>query len=405
MPYSDTIRSRIAALDRKASELNADHRDFTDRTKQQFLQWAKEVEPKNAWQQFWDPIENGYIANELSQQETVAAQTGTELAAGYERDVIDMNDMSVQQINKIWQKVNDDANEALSKFVATRSDLEGFQQQLDALADTMSGGTGSGTLDIDYINGGLSASVASFNKLDAIYKDIEGMGLTEAEASQSPDVMAEVLKRMGNNILQLEPELAANGTFEVGLGPGLVMTLSLSTESDHRSGLKITVPDSIIKGQRTELKDLISFDPEGLVVGADGQPVDNPYLKDQGYGDWENEPPIPAKNGDITYKSTRKHGDKTQRYSETINLAKPSLAMSVGVSQPVNGGTVSTDIGLKTTMNDWHPFRKPDPVKDPVRVPVPNLPDWHREPVREPVPGRSPVPLLPYPIPPVIPAF
>ncbi|WEV74117.1 hypothetical protein OZX74_00675 [Bifidobacterium sp. ESL0798] len=213
-------------------------RDFTDHTKQQFLQWAKEAEPKNDWERFWDPIKNGYLANELSQQEVAAAQAGTELAAGYERDIIDMNNMSVQQINQIWQKVNDAANQALSKFVATRGDLEGFQQQLDALANTMSNGTGSGTLDIDYINGGLSASIASYKKLDAIYKDIEGKGLTEAEASQSPDVTAGVLKSMGNNILQLEPELAANETFEMGLGPGLVMTLSISTESEYRAALK-----------------------------------------------------------------------------------------------------------------------------------------------------------------------
>ncbi|WEV67563.1 hypothetical protein OZX72_00725 [Bifidobacterium sp. ESL0769] len=382
-------------------------RDFTDHTKQQFLQWAKEAEPTNDWERFWDPIKNGYIASELSQQETTNLQVGTELASGYERDVIDMNNMSIQQVNQIWDKVNDDASKALSQFVATRSDLEGFLQQLNVLADTMSNGAGSGTLDINYINGGLSASIASYNKLDKIYKDIEGKGLTEAEAAKNPDVMAEVLKTMGANIIQLEPELAANGKFEVGLGPGLVMTLSLSTESQHRGGLKITIPDSVIKGERTELRDLISFDPEGLVVSAEGQPVNNPHLKDQGYSDWEGGQPIPDLKGGFTQTWTREHDGKTQKYSRAYNIPENSLEISTGVSQHVEGGSISTDLALKSTRDShWPPFRQPEPVRDPIRVPELHWPDWKREPTREPVPGRAPEPSpAPIPIPPLIPAF
>ncbi|WEV52974.1 hypothetical protein [Bifidobacterium sp. ESL0704] len=327
MPYSDTIRNKIAHLNQRIVDLNA------------------------------------------------------------QRDLIDMNNTSRQQIEQIWAKVNDDASTALTKFSSTQSDLEDFQQQIKALTATLDGGAATGTLDISYLTGGLKASIDFYNKVSALYGKMENEGLDADSASKDPHALTVMLKVFGNKILKYALKLSVSNEWSKPIGPGLVLSFSVSA-ADGKGKVTLNVPGSIAKAQKDELLDMISFGVMGNSVQLDknGHPIDAP--EGRGYGRWKTDHDLGLdKGGGGRFSWSRTHGDKTQKYS--MNFQQGSIAVSAGVSQDYGKDTsIASELGI-TASNDshWTDFRKPEPVRVPAKIPTFSL-QWHLE----IIPATSPVP-------------
>ncbi|WEV46784.1 hypothetical protein OZX62_00275 [Bifidobacterium sp. ESL0690] len=349
-------------------------RDFTGDTKERLLRIADEVAPKNWWGAFTDTFSDGYSLTELNREETEAIQNGTEAPKSYERDIIDMNNMSQQQIRQIWSNVNADASTALASFTAADNDLEGFRQQLDALTATMNGGSQTGRLDLTYINGTLKNQITFYDKLSKLYAQIEDKGLTPDTGDRQ--TLTVLLKSLGAKVLQFDPSLELDHDWSLPIGPGLELTFSIGAKNKDGVGIALNVPGSVAKAQRQELQDMLSFNLGGgsLQLDANGNPVNDPNDKD--CTTWSNNSNCGiGKDGEAKYSWSRTHGDKGQTY--TLGISGQSTSVSVGISQNYGDASISSDLGLKASTNShWRDFRTPEPVK--VQVYVPDLnPDWN----------------------------
>ncbi|WEV74152.1 hypothetical protein OZX74_00875 [Bifidobacterium sp. ESL0798] len=275
----------------------------------------------------------------------------------YEKHLLDMNNTSKDQIRKIWENVNTDANTYLTKFSAIGADLEGFTQQLANLTSTV---TGSGTFDTDNIKTHLTAEIASYNTISKYYEDISGAGLTAEEISKNPNAAIDAFKAVAQFALDNAPTLKANGSWSMPIGPGLLLTIALHEEADGNGNLTITIPESVFKGQKTLLKDMLSWNEKGVNVNKDG------VMDTEG---WVLDTPMSKvmqelkDNGHITEAWHKTVDGVTETLSLDLNVKNQQVKATAGVKQDVTNGSASTDITLETVENSgWRDPRLPAPA-------------------------------------------
>ncbi|KFI45890.1 hypothetical protein GA0061078_1680 [Bifidobacterium bohemicum] len=358
----------------------AERRDFTANTKQQLMHWAEEIEAESGWDKFADLSEESFEMGLLPILLRDTIETSSDTTDKYKRTLLEINDASKRQIVGIWSKVNNDASTALTNFVATQSDLEGFRRQVDILAQAMGAGSTTGTLDLSYIAGALNG-IDDYNKKSKLFHEMastKGLASKTAHDTKTAPALLEALKTMGGKFAKYLPNLEVGQEWSIPVGPGLELTYRVSArDGDGRTTL--SVPGYVAKDQRGELLSMISEsqDLSSVRIDDNGRPVNTPGNKD--YTEWTsgiNANPSAGLGGSWS----RKHGDKTQTF--TLNVNRKSLTVTVGVSQDVgNSCSVASELGLSAALeNHWVHFRKPQPVRQPVSIPSLNL-NWEVQPL------------------------
>lgn len=334
------------------------HRDFRESTKNQIKQICDEVAPKDNWFSVTaDDLGDLFTQQSLIQGTTTAVEDGLHVEDQYHRDVIDANNASRDKIDQIWKDVNHTANTYLSKFVATEDDLEGFQQQLDSLADIMGSGVQTGSLNdatIKGTDGEIDKYLATSKLLGEIESDKGFDGKVD-----DPEQLYDLYQTLGRTAFNLCPNLEIGDSWSLVIGPGLTITFSYDLKGD--GGAPATLKMEREKDIKDKIKATLSSSEEGPDINKYGIPNDtNGWVSDLSNeeimkGVHENE---------ITVTFHRTYEGATETYTYTLDKKNKTFTASLTVSQAF-GATVATgklDLSVDQSAK-WNPY-EPQLIED-----------------------------------------
>jgi len=338
-------------------------RDFSDSAYQELLSLVKQVEDEQ-WCDFTDWIGDGWYGFE-SWIGQLDARKYVDNVNKYHKKVIDKNDATAGDIEKIFNAVNTQSINYRGRFLAILTNLRSFHGLITQMANVIA--PGNGQFNASYIGSGLKRDVSTFLKNSELLQQISGDGLNseELEKVQDENQLQNLLDMMGSTLIALAPNVEVGQKLEIPIGPDLTFYYEVEAKVDNGSGIDIS---AVIEDQKLKL-DKISSEAGGLLkigteytVDGDGKisvSSDNSSVSFDTTGALEG-------TGSVTI------GDNTYKVTVTASLDK--LVLEESVTTKVDGGSVTSKIGIEKKNNtSW----KPVPVPVPVEVPYPGaIPDF-----------------------------
>ncbi|MGM9603404.1 MAG: hypothetical protein ACI3W5_17685 [Faecousia sp.] len=337
-------------------------RDFSESARQELLSLVKQVEDEQ-WCDFTDWVGDRWYDFEgwIGQLDI---RKYVDNVNSYHKKVIDKNDASADEINKIFEAVNTQSVNYRGRFLAILTDLQSFRQLLTTISNVVA--PGNGQFDPVYIGTGLKDAVNTYLENSELLQKISGDGLNSEDLDevQDQDQLQRLLDAMGSTLIALVPDVGVGQKVEIPIGPDLTFYYAVDAEIDSASNVDINM---VIEDQRVKI-DNISAETGGMLsigtecnMDGDGKisvSSDNSSVSFDYTGTLEG-------SGTVTI------GNNT--YTVTIIASPDKLVLEESVTTEVEGGSVTTKIGIEKKNNSsW----KAVPVPVPIEVPYPGvLPD------------------------------
>lgn len=246
-------------------------RDFTSETKNKLLKVVDQVSvPSDAawYKRFADWLGDNNAP--VHEQMDMAYVNGLTSVSAYQRDLIDRNNMTKQQIKKIWTTVNEDNNVYTSRLSAVEADLNGLIAALDRLSEIISPSKGAFTPEaIAKINEDLNHYLQNSRILGKLAsKGLTAKDLSDLGKQGQKDLIDGILNFWLNSVNPTGTE----GKWSLSLGPYLKLTYSVSADADKDSpvSLKGTIDDQ--KKMMLNLK-YTGFAGNSFGLNSDGNPT------------------------------------------------------------------------------------------------------------------------------------
>ena len=226
---------------------------------------------------------------------------------------------------------------------------------------------GNGQFDPVYIGTGLKNAVNTYLKNSELLQKISGDGLNSEDLDkvQDQDQLQRLLDAMGSTLIALVPDVGVGQKVEIPIGPDLTFYYAVDAEIDNEGNVDINM---VIEDQRVKI-DNISAETGGMLsIGTECNM------------DGEGKISISSDNSSVSFDVTgtlEGSGSVTignNTYTITIIATPDKLVLEESVTTEVEGGSVTTTIGIEKTNNSsW----KPVPVPVSVEVPYPGVvPDF-----------------------------
>lgn len=338
-------------------------RDFSENARQELLSLVKQVED-DKWCDFTDWFGDRWYDFEgcIGQLDI---RKYVDNVNKYHKKVIDKNNTSASEIEKIFEAVNNQSSNYRGRFLAVLTDLQSFRQVIMRLSEVIS--PENGQFKSEYIGSALKKEIQTYLSNSEILQKISGDGLSseDVENIKDADQLQYLLDNMGSTLIDLIPGIKVGQKIEIPIGPDLTFYYSASAKVDGNSNIDI---NAVIEDQRLKLKD-ISAETGGLLSIGTGYTVDG-----------EGSISVSGGNSNVSFDVTGMlsgSGSVTignHTYTITINANMEKIVLEESVTTKIEGGSVSTKIGIEKKNNSsW----KPVPVPVPVEVPYPGLiPDF-----------------------------
>lgn len=347
-------------------------RDFSEDARQQLLSLVAQVENEE-WCSFTDKIGDkwydfqGWIGQLDVQKYINDVNT-------YHKKVIDKNNTTAENINKIFDNVNDVSAQYRSRFISLLVDLREFKRIITQLSQVVS--PGNGNFNPIYIGSGLKNSINEYLSISKDLQTMAGDGLTQEDVSNMGETKLRcILDLYAAAILDNIPSVGLNAKLEIPIGPGVTVYYNVSGKLEGTGDVNINLA---LEEQKVKLKgydfshDLGgglsgSIDNEGAVsVEGSGE---NGYGTSVTYNDWDN-----LMDTTISFSYETVDGPNTYAYKYEINYFEQEMTLEEKVTTDFEVGNISSAIGIKYSNDtNW----KPLPVPVPVEVPYPSqIPDF-----------------------------
>lgn len=343
-------------------------RDFSEKARQELLGLVKQVEDEQ-WCELTDWVGDRWIDFE-GWIGKLDIRKYVDNVNAYHKKVIDKNDASAGDINKIFVAVNNCDRNYQTRFVAQLTDLQGFCTLLKKLTQAVQ--PSNGQLRIEGMGQSLKDSVSDYLARSRILQEIADDGLDEkeaAEAAEDPTLLQEVLDNMGSVFIALTPNVGVGQKFEMPIGPGMVFYYEVEGKLDKGSSADLNL---VLEDQRIKI-DNISAETGGLLsVGGE-------YSLDE-----EGKITINSENSNVEFNidgsEVSGSGSVTvgnDKYTITITVSAAEITLEESVTTEVEGGSVTTKIGIRQSNNTWKPLPEPEVVTVPYPDKIPEFDvDW-----------------------------
>lgn len=339
-------------------------RDFSESAKQRLLSLVKEVEDEK-WSDVTDWIGDRWYDVQAWAGFLDVTRYVDDLNK-YHKKVIDKNNTQASQIEQIFSDVNQVSTQFTRHFVTLKADLTAYTDMLKKLAESIT--PQAGAARVIYNGKGLAEAVNDYLAAASAYEKSVTTGLSEddLEAIGDEEDMRRWLDRYVGIMVDTYPDLKIGDEVEIPLGPGISVYYTVDGKVEGSTGLEC---ESVINDQKLELKKF------GATVGdfkgsidMDGQVEAGVETDEGGFS-----------MGSTGISSTQKRviGDNTYEYKYDVNFALRQFTIEEKVTTDVDGGSVSSAIGIKFTDNDFQPMPEPVPVTVPYPSQLPEFdPDW-----------------------------
>lgn len=343
-------------------------RDFSEAALEELLSLVKQVEDEQ-WCEFTDDIGDGWYTFEgwIGQLDIRKYKDNVNK---YHKKVIDKNDASADDIKTIFTNVNTVSTNYQGRFLAIMTDLQAYGQLIKTIGAVISPENGS--FDPAFIGNGLKDAVNTYLENSRLLMQIAGDGLDEDELAkieaEDPAQLQQLLESMGSNLLAMTPNLKGSGKVEIPIGPDMTFYYEVEAKVDTGSNVDI---EAVIEDQKLKVGKVSSETGGLLRIGSeitsdgDGKITVSSDSSSVGFD----------VNGKLEGTGSVTIGNNT--YTIKVEGDLDEVVAEQSVTTKVEGGSVTSKIGIKKQNNNWKPIPVPVPVEVPYPSPVPDFDvDW-----------------------------
>lgn len=340
-------------------------RDFSANARQELLSLVAQVENEK-WCDFTDWVGDRWYDFEAWIGKLDVKDYIDDINS-YHKKVIDKNNTTASQINKIFEDVNEVSNCYRGRFGALLSDLQGLKNLLDSFSDTVD--PANGLFNSEYIGSGLKGKVNSYLDSSQVLLSISEDGLSqETVQDMDQEKLKSILEQYGTSVIDNIPDLEIGDEIELPIGPGVTFYYKVDGNVKDTSDVNIK---STIEEQRLKLKEFgYTADYGGVEIGAD-------FDADGKISVSGKEPQggkVSISGDGLDYSYENKIGNNTYTYSYGMELVPPALTMEESVKTDLGNGSVTSTIGIKFEDNSsWKPLPAPVPVESPYTCQIPDF--------------------------------
>lgn len=335
-------------------------RDFSESAKQELLALVKQVEDEK-WCAFTDWFGDRWYDFEgwIGQLDI---KKYIDNVNAYHKKVIDKNNTNEEEIKKIFDHVNNHSDNYRGRFLAILTNLQLYRKNLILIANVIS--PGNGNFNPEYIGNGLKGAINTYLENSSLLKEMAGDGLNKDTLDDVKDQnqLEKLLDAMGSTFIALMPNIGVEQKVEIPIGPDLRFYYAVEGKLDGNTNVDI---NAVIENQKLKLED-VSVESNGVLkVGVSHNAED------------ENSISVGSENANVKFNVDNSIlegsgsvvvGNNT--YTVTVNVRAESLQLEKSVSTQLEGGSVTSKVGIIKNNNDnW----KPVPVPVPIEVPYPGV--------------------------------
>lgn len=365
-------------------------RDFTSETKNKLLKVVDQVSvPSDAawYKRFADWLGDSNAS--VHEQMDMAYVNGLTSVSAYQRDLIDRNNMTKQQIKKIWTTVNEDNNVYTSRLSAVEADLNGLIAALDRLAEIISPSKGAFTPDaIAKINEDLNHYLQNSRILGKLAsKGLTAKDLSDLGKQGQKDLIDGILNFWLNSV----NPTGAEGKWSLSLGPYLKLTYSVSADADKDSpvSLKGTINDQ--KKMMLNLK-YTGFAGNSFGLNSDGNPTSTLSIPSGPAaklgGGWSYSSSFNMSLGSFSGSWTHSYKNISYTIMNGYSTLPVRSFMSYKISSVVGKSRVNSEAKIEASAptSGWGKIPVPVPYKAPafdwssIRLPQLSMPQIYIDP-------------------------
>lgn len=340
-------------------------RDFSEKSREELLGLVKQVEDEQLCE-FTDWLGDGWYGFEAWIGK-LDVQKYVDNVNAYHKKVIDKNDTTAKDIETIFKNVNTHSTNYRSRFAALLTDLQAYKQLLNTISDVVA--PGNGRFNSEYIGGGLKEAVNTYFDNSELLMEICGDGLDSTEAGNVEDQerLLKLMDTYSSVLIAFLPDVEIGQRYEMPIGPDTVVYYEVKAKVDcgNDSALKVVVEDQKVK------LDGISAEAGGkLKIGgeADGESASVSVSSDSSSVSFDVK-------GELTGSASVKIDNDT--YTITWKYDSQSFTLEESVTTEVDGGSVTSTVGITKRQNDWPRLPDPEPVTVPYPGSIPELNiDW-----------------------------
>lgn len=365
-------------------------RDFTSETKNKLLKVVDQVSvPSDAawYKRFADWLgDNNALVHEQMDMDYVNGLTSV---SAYQRDLIDRNNMTKQQIKKIWTTVNEDNNVYTSRLSAVEADLNGLIAALDRLAEIISPSKGAFTPDaIAKINEDLNHYLQNSRILGKLAsKGLTAKDLSDLGKQGQKDLIDGILNFWLNSV----NPTGAEGKWSLSLGPYLKLTYSVSADADKDNpvSLKGTIDDQ--KKMMLNLR-YTGFAGNSFGLNSDGNPTSTLSIPSGPAaklgGGWSYSSSFNMSLGSFSGSWTHSYKNISYTIMNGYSTLPVRSFMSYKISSVVGKSRVNSEAKIEASAptSGWGKIPVPVPYKAPafdwssIRLPQLSMPQIYIDP-------------------------
>lgn len=338
-------------------------RDFSDTSKEELLNLVAQVESEK-WCDFTDWIGDRWCDFE-SWIGMLDIQHYLDDVNAYHKKVIDKNNTTVQEIERIFNAVKEVDTSYAVRMSACKEQLESIGNLILQLTKVVEPTTG--VFRTDVVNGRLAGFFSDYEETKEILLILGQEGLTLEEIEELDDEQLEnVLSRVISGVIDTLPNIKVGEKIQVPIGPNVTLYYSVSGKYDFDSNINI---DLVISDQKLKLKEM----------SRSKNLTDNISI-DKGHIGGDVKVSAKTENGSIKFGTggscemavTHKSGNMT--YTVKTSVAYEKMIFEESISTEIGKGTITSTIGIeKTKDNGWTPC--PVPVYETEVVEIPKIED------------------------------
>ena len=343
-------------------------RDFSEAARQELLSLVSQVENEK-WCDFTDWVGDrwydfeGWIGK-LDVRDYISNVNE------YHKKVIDKNNATANDINTIFENVNNVSEQYKSRFVSILADLQEYERIINLLAAVIT--PNNGFFNAQFIGIGLKNAINIYLETSDNLQIIASDGLTQEDIENMDESkLQRILGTYAAVILDNIPDAKIGDEIEIPIGPGVSVYYKVSGKINGSGDIDLNY---IVQEQKAQLKD---FDYTYDFGGGISASIDNKgNLSVETSG--ENIPTTTILETGMSVSYENKIGGNTYSYNFEFDVFKQEFTMEESVNTDFEVGSVSSTVGIKySNDSSWKPLPAPIPVESPYTCQIPDFNvDW-----------------------------
>lgn len=320
-------------------------RDFSETSKQELMSLVSQVENEQLCD-FTDWFGDRWYDFE-AWIGTLGIQQYINNVNAYHKKVIDKNNTTVQEIERIFNAVKDVDTSYAVRMSACKVQLETITNLIIELNQVIE--PTMGAFSSERINGELAGFFSNYEQTRKIMLILAQNGLSQKDIEElNEEELKDVCKRVISGVIDAIPNVKIGEKVEIPIGPDITLYYSVSGKYDNSSEIDI---DLVVNNQKLELKKISVSEELGDSIGINGDLLSGEVEVSGKTDDGDIKFGV---NGACECETSFAEGDTT--YTIKTEFSYEKMVFEESVATKIGEGTITSAIGIeKVNDNGWTP--------------------------------------------------